>query len=102
MEKEIKFSDEYRTCFLCKRTETAYNRLERHHIFGNAYRDKSEHYGLVVYLCGERCHRLGRLSAHQNSEVTDYLHKYGQKKAMTEQGWSKEEFMEIFGRNYLE
>lgn len=91
---------DYPKCFLCGRNGNG-DRLERHHIFSGANRDKSEHYGLVVLLCGERCHRLGRLSVHQNSEVMEYVHRYGQKKAMSEQGWTKEEFRDIFGRNYL-
>ena len=90
----------YNKCFLCGRNGNG-DRLERHHIFGAANRDKSEELGLVVWLCGERCHRLGRLSAHQNAEVMEYLHKYGQKKVMKEQGWTKEQFREVFGANYL-
>ncbi len=62
----------------------------------------SEKYGLVVWLCGERCHRTGKYSSHQNADVADYLHRYGQRKAMNENGWSITEFREIFGKNYLE
>jgi hypothetical protein len=32
----------------------------------------------------------------------DYVHKYGQHKAMKEQGWTVEQFREIFGANYLD
>lgn len=88
-------------CFICGRNGHG-DRLERHHIFGGARRPLSEKYGLVVYLCGERCHRIGEYSAHQNAEVAQYLHKYGQQKAMQEQGWSTEKFIEIFGKNYLD
>lgn len=75
--------------------------MERHHIYGGARRKLSEKYGLVVYLCGERCHRLGEYSAHQNAETADYLHKYGQEKAMKENNWTVEQFIEVFGKNYL-
>lgn len=92
--------DDYRKCFLCGRNGNG-DRLEKHHIFGAANRDKSEKYGLYVYLCGERCHRLGRNSAHQNAEVMQYLHEYGQRKAMKQQGWTVEEFRDIFGANYI-
>lgn len=91
----------YKKCFLCGRNGNG-DRLELHHIFGAANRDKSDKYGLTVYLCGERCHRLGRLSVHQNAEVMEYVHKYGQRLAQKKYGWTKEEFREIFGRNYLE
>jgi hypothetical protein len=87
-------------CFLCKRNGNG-DRLERHHIFGAANRDKSEKYGLVVWLCGERCHRLGKYSAHQNADVAEYLHKYGQRKCMEEQSWTIGKFIEEFGRSYL-
>lgn len=87
-------------CFICGRNGHG-DRLERHHIFGGARRPLSEKYGLVVYLCGERCHRLGEYSAHQNAEVARYLHRYGQRKAMQEQGWSTAEFIAMFGKNYL-
>jgi hypothetical protein len=29
------------------------------------------------------------------------LHKYGEEKAMREQGWSVEDFIKVFGKNYL-
>lgn len=92
---------DYNKCFLCGRNGNG-DRLERHHIFGAANRDKSEYYGLVVWLCGERCHRLGRLSVHQNSEVMEYVHKYGQRKCMREQNWTVEQFREVFHANYLD
>lgn len=88
-------------CFLCGRNGNG-DRLEIHHIFGGARREISDYYGLVVPLCGERCHRLGKYSAHQNAEVAAYLHRYGQRKAMQEQGWTVEEFVAKFGKNYLE
>lgn len=88
-------------CFLCKRNGNG-DRLECHHIFGGSRRKLSEQYGLVVWLCGERCHRLGRLSVHQNAEVADYVHKYGQRLAQEEYGWTKEDFINIFGCNYLD
>ena len=89
-----------RKCFLCGKNG-ANDRLERHHIFGNAYRSKSEKYGLVVYLCGNSCHRNGKKSAHRNAETALYLHQYAQKKVMKEQGWTKEKFIQEFGKNYL-
>lgn len=90
-----------RRCFLCGRNGNG-DRLERHHIFEGARRQLSEKYGLVVNLCGARCHRLGKYSAHQNKEVAAYLHRYGQRKAMQEQGWTTAEFIKIFGKNYLQ
>ena len=90
-----------RKCFLCGRNGNG-DPLELHHIFQNAYRNKSDKYGLTVWLCGERCHRLGTYSAHKNGDVMKYLHQYGQRKAMKEQGWTVKQFREVFGQNYLD
>lgn len=92
---------DYRTCFLCNRTETCYNRLETHHIYQNANRNKSEQYGLTVLLCAN-CHRLKPWAAHKSGKTMKYLHQYGQQKAMQQFGWSVDEFREIFGANYLD
>lgn len=91
---------EVKECFLCGRNGNG-DRLERHHIFGAAKRPLSEKYGLIVYLCGNRCHRNGEYSAEQNAEVAKYLHQYGQRKAMEDNNWTTEEFIKVFGKNYL-
>ncbi len=87
-------------CFLCGRNGSR-DRLDRHHIFGGANRKKSERYGLVVHLCHNDCHIFGEKAAHKNAETMLELHKYGQEKAMREQGWSVEDFIKVFGKNYL-
>lgn len=92
---------DYQSCFLCGRNGQA-DRLERHHIFGGPNRSLSEKYGLVVYLCGNQCHRNGPKAAHRSPETAKLLHIYGQKKAMRENGWTADQFREVFGRNYLE
>lgn len=94
-------TDEYKKCWLCGRNGNG-DPLERHHIFGGGRRKLSEKYDLVVYLCGERCHRLGPYSAHQCSAVADELHQYGQRLAQEKYGWTRDEFREIFGANYLD
>lgn len=71
------------------------------HIFGGPFRKKSEKYGLVVYLCHNDCHIFGRKAAHQNANTMLMLKRYGQEKAMKEQGWNTEKFIREFGRNYL-
>ena len=87
-------------CFLCGRNGSM-DPLEMHHIFGGAYRKKSEKYGLVVYLCGHRCHREGAQSAHRCRETREKLRRYGQRKVMQEQSWDVARFIREFGRNYL-
>ena len=85
-----------RECFLCGRTD----HLERHHLFGAANRKKADKLGLVVDLC-HWCHNEPPNGANHNKHVMQRLHEYGQRKAMQEQGWTEEEFVREFGKNYL-
>lgn len=94
-------TNESKTCWLCGRNGTA-DPLDKHHIFGGANRRKSEKYGLCVYLCHHDCHIFGTGAAHRNRRTMERLHEYGQEKAMREQGWSAQEFVLIFGKNYLD
>lgn len=89
-----------RRCWLCGRNGSI-DPLDRHHIFGAANRKKSEKYGLVVYLCHDRCHIFGKNAVHQNAETMQILHEYGQKKYMQEHNATIEEFRKEFGKNYL-
>ena len=76
--------------------------LDMHHIFGGAYRDKSDRYGLVVPLCHNRCHIFSRQAVHQNAETMLKLKRWGQRKAMTENDWTVADFVREFGKNYLD
>ena len=87
-------------CFLCGRNGSA-DPLDRHHIFGGPDRKKSEQYGLTVYLCHNTCHIFGREAVHNNAENMLYVKQYGQRKAMREQGWTVQQFINEFGKNYL-
>ena len=91
-----------RKCFLCGANGSA-DPLDRHHyhIFGGAYRKKSEKYGLVVDLCHHRCHIFGGYSVHKNAKNMLRLKRYGQLKAMREQGWTEDDFRREFGKSYL-
>lgn len=87
-------------CWLCGRNGNG-DPLEEHHIFQGPNRDLSTKYGLTVYLCGNRCHRLGPNAVHQNRETRDRLMAWGQKKVMEEQGWTVDDFIRIFGKNFI-
>ena len=89
-------------CFICKRHKDAVlGGLDLHHVYFGSYRNKSEKYGLVVFICHNECHIFGNKSVHRNAAVDLALKRYVQKKAMKYYGWSKEQFVELFGRNYL-
>ena len=89
-----------RKCWLCGRNGTT-DPLDKHHIFEASNRKKSEKYGLTVDLCHFRCHIFGPEAVHNNAENMQALHEYGQRKAMEENGWTVDEFREVFGKNYL-
>ena len=91
---------ECKRCFLCGRNDPS-DPLEKHHLLGGANRKKSEKYGLVVYLCGNRCHRNGKMAVHRNGDQMRRLRRYGQLKAMQEHGWTEEDFRREFGKSYL-
>ena len=88
------------TCWLCG-ANGCFDPLDRHHIFGGANRKKSDRMGLVVHLCHNRCHLFGKHAVHQNKDTMLKLHQYGQRKAMSENGWDTAKFISEFGKNYL-
>lgn len=90
-----------RECFLCGKNGSS-DPLDKHHIFGGSNRKKSERFGLTVDLCHNECHIFGKHAVHNDANVMQRLHEYGQRKAMEEHGWSIEDFIREFGRNYLE
>lgn len=84
-------------CFICGKNG-GYWGLDKHHIFMGALRNKSEKYGLTVYLCHIECHLEG---VHKNAKIDRKLKQIAQRKAMKYYGWTVEEFIKIFGKNYL-
>ena len=87
-------------CFICGMNRNL-EPLDCHHIYGAANRSKSEKYGLKVYIHHNKCHIFGENSVHKNAKVDRALKRVAQKVAMRRYGWSVEEFIAIFGKNYL-
>ena len=85
-------------CYICGKNASAdYWGLDEHHVFSGANRKKSEKYGLKVYLCHHSCHLYG---VHKDAELNRELRAKVQKIAMEHYGWTTEEFIKIFGKNY--
>lgn len=83
-----------RECYICKTTQA----IQRHHVyFGNGYRKLSDKYGMVVDLCVG--HHTGSHGVHFNRTLDLQLKRESQE--WFEQERSRDEFMRIFGRNYL-
>ena len=78
-------------CFRCGKTVN----LDLHHIMhGVANRRWSTKYGLVCWLCRD-CHQLVHCDIMENRK----LQKVAQEKF--ERGYSRNEWMIVFGKNYL-
>ena len=80
-------------CFICGRSGD----LARHEIFGGPFRRKSKAFGLWVTLCPD-CH----MNVHKNPDAYRWLKADAERKALELWDWKKEDFINAFGRNYLE
>ena len=72
-----------------------------HEIFGGKNRQLSIKYGLQVRLCYEHHNKPGGMNPHHNKAINDRLKREGQRKFESLYG-SREDFIRIFGKNYLE
>lgn len=89
-------------CYLCGSAIPYgfYNGLEEHHIFFGSNRKKSEKRGLKVWLCGESCHRNGKIAPHKNRKTDLMLKRHAQEVYENTYG-SREDFRAEFGKSYL-
>lgn len=87
-------------CYICGMSKYL-EPLDCHHVFGASNRNKSEKYGLKVYIHHNKCHIFGDKSVHRNAQVDKALKAKAQEKAMEHYGWTIDEFRKIFGKNYL-
>lgn len=91
---------ELERCFLCGLPANG-DPLDWHHCFGGSRRRLSEQYGLKVLLHHSRCHIFGGSAVHQNRFTARYIHRVAQKAAMDAYKWTTDDFIRIFGKNYL-
>lgn len=85
----------YGECFVCNGTKD----LVRHEVFhGTANRILSKRFGLWVLICPER---HAYVHQHPQSLYNKNMKMLGQKMAMDKYEWSKRDFINVFGRNYL-
>lgn len=83
-------------CWLCDCNGRG--KMDRHEVFGGAYRAKSKRLGLWVHLCHDDCHLNG---VHRFAHQAELLKFEAQMCAMKTYGWSKEDFIREFGKSYL-
>lgn len=100
--KSIMHSKDDKTCYLCMMLHGDYSRkiVQEHHvIFGFGRRKLSEKYGLKVYLCLWH-HTEGKEAVHRNAEMANLLKAEAQ--IAFEKKYPEENFLRIFGKNYLD
>lgn len=78
-------------CEICHR----FKMLERHHVFAGIRRPTSEKYGAVALVC-HSCH----MDIHDHPSDYRWLQANWQRRVCEEQGWSTEDFVRKFGKNY--
>lgn len=84
--------------------------IERHHVFGAANRTRSTFYGFVVPLIAEihpngarrNDKRCQELTGMKTKDIDLNLRREAQTWYENDLGKTREEFIEEFGRNYLE
>lgn len=82
-------------CYICRRkTETAL-----HHIYEGPFRWVSDEQGFTVFLCPD-CHQYGPKAVHRCRDTALWLKARCQR--VYERNHSREEFMRLVGRNYLD
>lgn len=90
------------TCYLCMRLEGNYRIhavTQEHHVYGGPLRPISEAEGFKVYLCLPH-HIDGPEAVHNNQENRRFLQRECQE--VYERTHTRQQFMSLTGRNYLE
>lgn len=84
-------------CYICG----LYHPLECHHIFFSANRKISEQQGFKVWLCAE--HHRGTVGVHgKYGHALDIRLKQECERKYINLGHTKEEFIKLIGKNYLD
>ena len=85
---------------VCYITGEEYN-LQEHHVFnGIVNRKLSEKYGLKIWLRAD-WHNMEKYSVHMDARLDRKIKAEVQQIAMDHYGWSVEDFIRIFGKNYI-
>lgn len=84
-------------CYVCGTT----NGLHSHHVlYGTANRKNADHDGLKVWLCAKH-HNMSNEGVHFNKALDLHLKEMAQRYYEAQIG-TREDFIERYGRNYLD
>ena len=97
MSKSIILGDRKGRCYICHRVCIT----ENHHIFFGINRKRSDADGMTVHLC-HNCHNEPPDGVHFNRMRDMWLKKHAQGTWMRHYGKTVEDFIQSYGRNYLD
>lgn len=78
-------------CYLCGQ-----DARHKHHLIFGSYRSLSDKYKLIINVC-PKCHR--KIHDDKTGKLQRWSKELGQR--MFEKSHSREEFMKIFGKNFI-
>ena len=81
-------------CYLCHRVGVTH----RHHVYSGSYRKIADRLGLIVDLC-PYCHEYVHSSGGANAKRGLQIHI--QEKFMRDNGWTKEQWLQAFGKSWI-
>ena len=84
-------------CYITGSTQN----LHEHQIWGGGRRKLSEQYGLKIWLRAD-WHNMSDYGVHFDKALDRHIKATVQQKAMDYYGWSTEDFIRIFGKNYID
>lgn len=88
-------------CYICMKngSDRIWPVVHKHHAFLGANRNIAETEGLYVFLCPDH-HEFGKEAVHRNYKILREIQRDAQR--AYEEKYSRQQFMELFKRNYLE
>ena len=95
-------------CFLCARLESLpiyHKHLEAHHIFFGCNHSQSDRYGFLINLCahhhrGDAAGDKDAVHSEDKNDYADYIKRWAQHEC--EKTHTREEFLSIFGRSWID
>lgn len=90
------FTDDLEHCYICKLREYINSADDMHELFRGRNRQNSMKWGLCIPICREHHNKVTN-----NTELETKWKKLGQQMWMEYYKGTIEEFIDIFGRNYL-
>ncbi len=90
-------TDDLEHCIICGKTP-----VNKHEIFYGSNRHNSIKHGLVIPLCTQSCHVGNAEGIHADKELDLFWKQKGQLAYMKHYNKNVDDFISVFGKNYLD